>query len=292
MNTIGTSTTGTSYRAKYFQNNFQEILRRSLVSRAICNVDESGSKYIHNPYSNTPTALVQALAGTYSVSAFTLTDDSLTVTDEFTYGEHVYDFEEFLTKFSIMSDRMDKIGYALKAALDIWAINELCANATGTMSTPAGGLTTAANWPVVIATLTSKVAGYDNYTPSGLFLVIESGDIVGLQQVQFASGFSYADAALNNGLIGHMGGVDIYVVLASTFADATTTAASGSKTWTNAGHRVGGIKKVATLATNPARWEEKGVTGKTGKEVCGYLYAGFKLWTNLASLVVDVTVTS
>jgi len=292
MNTIGTSTTGTSYRAKYFRATFQQILERSLVARAISEFDESGSKYIHNPYTNTPTALVQSLTGTYSVSAWTITDDSLTVTDEFTYGEHIYHFEEFLTKPSIMQDRMEKIGYALKAALDIWVVNELCANGTGTYSTPAGGFTTAANWPVIISNIVSKVVGYTQFTPNGLYAVIESGDTVGLLQTQLASGFSYADSALRNGLLFSYGGVDIYVVLASTFVDATTTSASGSKTWTNSGHRIAGVKKVSMLATNPANWEEKGVTGKTGKEVCGYFYAGFKQWTNLAAMTIDVTVTS
>jgi hypothetical protein len=166
FNTIGTSTTGTSYRAKYFGSTFQEILKRALISKSIFNLDQSGSKYIHNPYSNTPTALVQALAGTYSVSAYTLTDDSLTVTDEFTYGEHIYDFEEFLIKPSIMQDRMEKIGYALRAALDIWAINTALSVATGTYSTPSGALTTPSNWPVVISSVISKVAGYDNFSPN------------------------------------------------------------------------------------------------------------------------------
>jgi hypothetical protein len=85
-------------------------------------------------------------------------------------------------------------------------------------------------------------------------------------------------------------GVDIYVVRSGTFVDATTTSVSGSKTWTNSGHRVGGVKKVSTYAA--PRWmtfEEKGVTGKTGMEVAGICYAGFKQWTPTADLTIDIT---
>jgi hypothetical protein len=137
----------------------------------------------------------------------------------------------------------------------------------------------------------SKLAGYSNFVQKGVFLVLEAGDTLGLQQFQMGTGFSYADAALNNGLIGHLGGVDFYVVLDGTFVDATTTAASGTKTWTNAGHRVAGIKGVATFSVLEPKWEEKGVTGKTGKEVAGYAYAGFKVWTNVAPLILDITIT-
>lgn len=292
MNTIGTGTYGAPYRARYFKATMQEILKRSLVANAICDISRSGEKYIHNPYSSSVTAVAQALAGTYSVSAWSTTDDTLTVADEFIYGEHIFDFEEELTRYDLMADRQEKIGYAIAAAMDIWAVNTLCEDGTGTYTTPAGGFTTAANIPVIISNIMSKAAGYAAYSPNGMFLVVEAGDTVGFQQFQFGTGFSYADAALNNGFIGHVGGVDIYVVLDGTFQDATTSTVSGTKTWTNSGHRVAGVKGVATFSTLTPKWEEKGVTGKTGKEVAGVAYGGLKVWANIASLIVDITVTA
>ena len=106
------------------------------------------------------------------------------------------------------------------------------------------------------------------------------------------NGFSYADAALNNGLIGHIGGFDIYVVLDSTFVDAATTSVSGSKTWTNLGHRVAGVKRTATWSNTSAKWEEKGVSQKTGMEVAGYAYGGLRVWNQAATLTIDITVTA
>lgn len=292
MNTIGTGTYGSSYRARYFKKTLQEILKRSLIANEICDISRSGEKYIHNPYSSEVTAVAQALAGTYSVSAWTITDNTLEVADEFIYGEHIFDFEEELVSYDMMSDRQEKISYAIKAAMDIWAINTLCEDGTGSYSTPSGGFTTPSNIPVITSNIMSKVAGYAAYSPNGMFLVIEAADTVGFMQYQFGTGFSYADAALNNGLIGHVGGVDIYMVLDSTFKDATTTSVSGTKTWTNSGHRVAGIKNLASFSVLEPKWEEKGVSGKTGKEVDGVAYAGLKVWNNIASLIIDVTVTA
>src|SRR3990172_7306692 len=106
MNTIGTGTIGTSYRLKYFSSNLQQVLRKALVSEAILDVDRSGVKYVANPYSNQPTAAIQAVAGTYSVSAWTITDDTLTATEEAIYGEHVFDFEQKMERFDLMANRM------------------------------------------------------------------------------------------------------------------------------------------------------------------------------------------
>lgn len=292
MNTIGTSTYSLAYRTKYFSNTFQQILKRSLVANAIFDVSRSGEKYIANPYSSAVTAVVQALAGTYSVSAWTTTEDTLTVADEFIYGEHIFDFEEQFVRMSMIAERMEQISYGIKAAMDIWALNTALEDATGTYSTPAGALTTAANWPIVVANLNAKTLGYSNYAQNGSYVVLEAGDTVGLMQYQFGSGFSYADSALNNGMIGHIGGVDLYVVPDGTFVDATTTTVSGTKTWTNSGHRLAGIKRVVTWSVLEPKWEEKGVSGKTGKEVVGVGYAGLKVWANTAALTLDLTITT
>ena len=290
MNTLGTSTISTAQRGKMFSKTLQHTLEKALVAEAICQVDRTDLKYIHNPYSTQPTALVQALAGTYSVSAWTTTDDSLTLTDEFVYGEHIFDFERVVAQYDLMADRFDQMAYAVAAALDLWVLNELLETGTGTYTTPVGGFTTAANIPIIISNLNSKVMGYaDNY--KGRFLVLENSDTTGLMQYQMSTGFNYADNALNNGFHGHIAGVDIYVVRDSTFVDAAATSVSGSKTWTNAGRRVFGVKGVATYAApRGIQYDEKGVTGKTGKEISVVGYCGFRLWNAKLALVVDILI--
>lgn len=285
MNTIGTGTYGSSWRAKYFSSNLQSVLRNALVAEKVCNVDRSNSFYIHNPYSNQPSAAVQAVAGTYSVSAWTITDDSLTVTDESIYGEHVFDFEKKMSNYDLMANRFDEMAYAVALGVDKFVVNALCEDGTGTYTTPAGGFTTAANVPVIISNLASKVMGFAE-AYNGLFLIIENTDVPGFIQAQLASGFSYSDAALRNGFMTSYAGVDIYVVRTGTFVSATIGSRSD---FTNSGHRVFGVKNMATYAVGTPVYEEKGVSGKTGKEIAYGTTFGFKLWAQKASLVIDIT---
>ena len=285
MSTIGTQT----YRDKYRSATLEKALKLMLVAEKICEVDRSDSKYIKNPYGSAPTTVVQAIAGTYTPAAYTTTDDTLTVTDEFIVSEHIFDFEETLTRFDLFASRTDEMINSVATAIDKYVLNNLCEAGTGTYTTPTGGFTSAANINVIMSNLISKVAGYaDAY--KGLFLVIENTDVPGFVQAQATNGFSFADAALNNGFMDSYMGVDIYVVRSGVFDDETTSTTSGSTTWSNDGHRVFGVKNISTYASpRGIRFEEKGVSGKTGKEVVCYGYTGFKLWTTKATLIVDIT---
>ncbi len=271
------------------QSQYEIVLRNALVAEKICAVDNSDLKRIQNPYGGQPTATVQAVAGTYSVTAWTVTDDTLTVTDEVIYAEHIFGFEEVFSVFDIAASRLDNMMYAVAFGIDKFVLNNLCEDGTGTYSTPAGGFTEAANINTIMANLISKVAGYENSYHDGgsMFLVIESTDVVGFVSAGFTNGFAQADAWLRNGWMSNWGGVDIYVIRSGTFVDATI----GSTTVTNSGHRVFGVKNSATYASpRGIRYEEKGVTGKTGKETVVYGLVGFKLWAQKTGLVVDITI--
>jgi hypothetical protein len=282
VNTISTKT----YRDKYRLANLDILLRKALVAEKICQVDRSDLKTLQNPYGSQVTTVVQAIAGTYSTAAYTTTDDTLTVSDEFIAAEQVFDFEVTLTKFDLFADRLDEQQYSVAQAIDSYVINEVTAEATtSTYSTPTGGFTVASNINNIMANLISKVVGYaDAY--KGLFLVIENTDVVGFIQAQATNGFSFADAALNNGWMANYMGVNIYVVRSGTYQSATV----GTKTWTNSGHRMFGVNGSATYAApRGIQFDEKGVSGKTGKEVVTWGYLGAKLWATKAALVVNIT---
>lgn len=281
MNTISTKT----YRDKYRLKNLDILLRNALVAEKICTVDRTDAKTIQNPYGSHPTTTIQAIAGTYSVAAYTTTDDTLTVADEFICPEHVFDFEKTLTAFDLFADRLDEQQYSVAAAVDSFVVNAMALGATGAYTTPAGGFTTAANINVIIANLASKVMGYaDMY--KGMFLVIENTDVVGFMQAQMTNGFSYADAALNNGFMTTYGGVEVYVVRTGLFVSATV----GTKTFANSGCRLFGIKNVTTFAfPREIQFDEKGVSGKTGKEIVTWGYVGVKVWATKAALLVNIT---
>jgi len=274
-----------SYRDKYRSAALEQVLRNALVSEKICEVDRTDNKRIQSPYGSQPTATVQAIAGTYSVNTYTTTDDTLTVTDEVIVAEHIFDFEDILNNFDIFAARTDEMLYQVATKIDYFVLNNLTEDGTGTYSTPAGGFETAANVNTIMANLISKVSGYAD-TYKGLFLVIENTDLVGFIAAGATNGFSFADATLKNGFAGSWMGVDIYVVRSGTFVSDTI----GTTTVTNSGHRVFGVKNVATYASpRGIRWEEKLVTGKTGKEVVTYGYVGFKLWATKTDLIVDIT---
>jgi hypothetical protein len=273
------------YRDKYRSATLDTLLRGALIAEKIVSVDRSNNKRIQSPYSSTPIVTVQALAGSYSVADFTTTDDTLSVDDEFIVAEHVRDFEESLTNFNLFATRTEQMSFAVAAKIDSFVLNNLCEEGTGTYTTPAGGFTTAGNINTIFGNLRAKVDGYaDVY--NGLFVVLENTDMVGLYTAGAGNGYTFADNVLNNGMIGKWMGVDIYVTRTGTFTDATV----GTKTWTNAGHRVFGVKNMATLALpGGIKTEEKAVSGKTGMEVAIYGYVGFKLWTPKTDLIVDIT---
>jgi hypothetical protein len=285
MNTLGTET----FRTKWRQASLETALRNGLVAEKICQVDRSGNKTIKSPYQTAPATVVQALTGTYSPAAYTITNDTLTVSDEFVVSEHIFDFEDTLSNFDLFAARQDDMNYSVMAAIDKYVLNVILEAGTGTYTTPAGGFTTAGNINTIISNLASKVMGYaDSY--KGMFLVIENTDVPGFIQAQMTNGFSFADAALNNGFMTTYGGVEVYVVRSGTFEDDAATSDSGSQTWSNSGHRLFGVKGICTYAAPQGiKFEEKGVTGKTGKEIAVYGYIGAKVWTPKAGLIVDIT---
>lgn len=281
-NTISTKT----YRDKYRQATLDNLLRNMLVSEKIFDVDRSDTKTIQNPYGSQATVAITGLTGTYTVADYTTTDDTLTVSAEFKVAEQIMDFESTLSKFDLFAARFDETAYGVAKAVDQYVLNTVLAAATtSTYTTPVGGFTTAANFNVIMANLIPKVSGFaDIY--KGLFLVVENTDLVGIIQAQATNGFSYADAALNNGFVNSYMGVDIYVVRTGTFTDTDL----GDMTTNNSTKRMFGVKNSATFAfPRGVQFEEKGVSGKTGKELVTFGYVGAKLWATKAALIVNIT---
>lgn len=284
-NSLSTKTLRDKYRAAQIM----QALRNAVVAEKICMVDRSDLKTISSPYITAMSTVVQAVAGTYTPANITTTDDTLTVADEFIVSGQIKGFEKITSNFDLFFAANTAMTNSVVTAIDKWVVNELTAQATGTYTTPAGGFTTASNVITIISNIIAKTAGYADAL-NGTYVVVENTDVVGIVQSQVSTGFRYADDSATNGLLGSMLGVDIYVVRSGTFVTATTTSASGSKTWTNSGHRVGGVKNVATYAfPRGLQFEEKGVTGVTGMEVVCYGLVGLKQWTPTASLTINIT---
>lgn len=276
----------TSERRKYALGRFDFMLRRQLVASAIAQVDESDTKTIENPYGSQATANVQAVAGTYTPATVNTNDDTLTITDEIIASEHIYRHEEIFAQFDLASSRIDEMMYAVKDALDKYALNVFTAGAGQTYATPMGGFS-AGNVPTIFANLVGKVSGYADRA-KGMFIVIEDTEVPGLIEAQATAGYNYADSALKNGLIGNYMGVEIYVTRSGTFIDGTM----GTQTFTNADNRLFGVKKVMTFASpRGVSYTEKEVSGKTGMEIVVHALVGAKVWATKANLLVNITIT-
>lgn len=273
------------YRDKYRKATLEQALRNRLVAEKVCQVDRTDNLRIQSPFTSQPTATVQAIAGTYSISNWTTTDDTLTVTDEVIYAEHIFDFEDILTNFDMFAARVDETTYAVAQRIDQFVVNGLCQDSTATYTTPTGGFTSPVNINIIMSNLISRVAGFAEMY-KGLYLIIENTDIIGFVQAQATNGFNYADSALNNGFMASYMGVDIYVVRTGTFVSSTI----GTRTFTNSGKRVFGVKGMATYASpRGVRFDEKAVSLKTGREVVTWAYIGFKFWAPKTSLGVTIT---
>ncbi len=276
-------------RDKYRAAQIQQALKNAVVAEKVCLVDRSDAKTISSPYITAMTTVVQAVVGTYSPANITTTDDTLTVADEFIVSGQIKGFEKILSNFDLFFAANQAMTNSVVTAIDKWVLNNLCEDGTGAYTTPAGGFTTSANIVPIFSNIIAKTAGYADAL-NGLYVVVENTDLTGILAAQVNTGFRYADDAATNGLIGSIMGVDIYVVRSGTFVDETTSTVSGTKTWTNLAHRVGGVKKVATYAfPRGLQFEEKGVTGVTGMEVVCYGLVGFKQWTPTAGLTIDIT---
>ena len=277
-----------SYREAFAKSRFDYILRRALIAEAVCMVDTSDNKTLKNPYIATGGATGQALTGTYSVGDITITDDDLVVDKEFIEGGHVMDWEEVLTQHSMFQGAIDQMTFNVKEEMDQWVLNSLCDDAGSAYASPSGGFSTKANVNTIFANINSLVAGYAE-AYRGLYVVVENTDLAGIIEARGDSGFSVADSVLNNGYVTNHLGVDIYVTRTGTFVDATVA----GDAFTNANNRVAGVKGAATFAhPRGVGYEEKGVSGKTGKELAVYGYAGFKQWATTANLTIDITLTA
>ena len=278
-------TEATAYRKKWMPNLFQEVLHNALIAEKICQVDTSDVKYIENPYHSAGSVTQQATVGTYNVATFTVTADTLTVSEEFVWSEQVYDFESVAAVTDVKGSRMSEAMAQMATSIDKYVLNAIGTDATGTYTTPVGGFA-AANMNQIVGDLIAKVSGFA--TPlNKMYVVIEQSDVSGVIQAGMANGFNFADSWLNNGWVGNYGGLNFYIAKSGTFVTTTL----GSKSVTMSGKRLAGITNITTYCRPGSRmsWMEKEVSGKTGVELAMVAYCGAKVWAQKATLTFRIT---
>jgi hypothetical protein len=209
------------------------------------------------------------------------------VSDQVESAVHLYEFEQTLSRADLYNSFVNDMTAAVAEQVDKFVLNKVLDGAGSSYSTPAGGFAPA-NILEIMAKLSGKLAGYAEVY-KGLFLVIENSDLWGFTLAGMTNGFSFADATLNNGFAGRMNGIDIYVVRDSTFVTDTL----GTLTATNSGHRLAGVKGTACYAApRSIQYDEKKVTGKTGREIAVWANIGAEVWELKKNLLIDITVSA
>lgn len=247
----------------------QAYLESITVAKAISDF-KSGVKYIHNPFP-TPGSITtnSPMAGTYTAGAFVSTDDDLVVNREAIYSTHIFDFEATFADYDLAMETFKLAAAKLAEDMDTELFTILDAGAANTV-TVAGGFAAG----TVISSLAEAlghISGFAQMT-NGTYVVIDNTQVAAFVEAGAGNGFSYADAVLRNGMMGQLLGFDIYVVRSGQLPANVALA---------------GIKKASTTGIGGSiKVEEKGVAGKTGKEMTAINYSRSALWNNNQELVV------
>lgn len=247
----------------------QKYLQSMVVAREISDFQD-GVKFLTNPYETLGTVQVNSpVAGTYTVGTMTTTDNTLEVNKEALYSKHVFDFESRFAQYNLAMEFLKGATSKIVEAIDRDLFTNLGTNAGETV-TVANGFTSG-NVIASVAEASGKLSGYSE-AMNGLFIVIGNSSLPAFQVMGATNGFSFADSVLKNGLAGQLMGFDLYVVRDAQLPADTALA---------------GIKRVFSTGTNGGiQIEEKGVSGKTGKEFVAYTYYNSILWNNNLDLVV------
>jgi len=268
-NTIGTEV----YRRKYVSAMLQKRLLKTLVAQDISRKFTWGTKYIDNPYGAAATANSGSIDGTYAVADYVTTNDRLTTDTQVDASNHIYKFEQTLSQFDLYTERMEELVDAVGEKIDS---NVLQAYYTGAGTTSAhSGAVTAANIDDLFAEVLALGAGYRNATGKH-YIVLTQVQVPVLTLWASTQGFNFADAALKNGKVAEVFGVQVYVVLSGQFATSTLLA---------------GVKGVNSyIIADDFDIDEKKVTGKTGKEIAVVANMGTKVWAQKAALTMAISI--
>ena len=269
-------------RREYLMSKLNVNLKTKTVANDIFRIENTDSKTVLCPYITVTDAQAGAITGTYVLGDATTVDETLTVDRQIITAIHLLDHETRFAEFSLGKQAMDEFASKSTILLDQWSLNMAVKNAGQTSAIKTFAKTTAVD---DILELKNLVAGYEESFDGNFYLVVENTESAGIEKAGAVAGFVYQDRILNGQRVKTLVGVDIHVVRAGTFVDATIA----TDAFTNLNNRLFGVRKTATLAlNNGVSYEELSVSLKTGKEMRSVMYAGFKNWTPRATLTVNV----
>lgn len=204
---------------------YQRKLMRSLVSNGITEMKVTTDKVLHNPYTSQASRTDgSATTGqAYTASDYTISDDTLTIDRRAISAERVDPMDQMQSGNEIMSDRYETQAYNIQNAIDQYilsipvsfsGVTDLDDSNLGSGSAGNPFDMTSSNVNAVAGYTTEQLLFQNAEMGKGAFIVLSPTGVNNVAAYQQASGFSYADAALNNGFvkgIAPIGGLDVLV---------------------------------------------------------------------------------
>lgn len=207
---------------QHWMPRFQRALDKVLVSKAVVDFYTGEDRIIHNPYQSTPAGSDGTAATAYTISDFTLTDDTLTVSRRATVAEHIDNIEQLQVRYDLAMARADRHAYVVKDKIDQYMF-ALPVAFSGVQDIDAGTVSTGTANGTPFQVTSSTIDELANYIRTslmlnnsadarGLFWVVTPFEAAALAAYTQNNGFTTADYAIRNGFTTqNFAGLEIYV---------------------------------------------------------------------------------
>ena len=274
--------------AEDWATKLQERLSENVKWKDFMDVRYTNTRVIHTPYKTDATPASLTPYSAYSPETPALTDESLTINVPYVTAEYIDRADLVQSTYLTQMDTADRQGVLMNEKIEelIYAQHALATNFTNaSIGGAAGNITvSSSNIDDIIRGIKREIseAKADALAErNGIFIVWRPADFELLEAFMQANGFSTADAALTGGAKGGLN----YMGVTHYKSNLLTS-----------GHLLAGVKKLFTLGVLKSTYgqimvNEKDPANVSGISVVSRFDIGYKLWTNIAGLVFDVTVS-
>lgn len=217
------NTTPDGTQKQHWMPKFQRELRKTLVAAGFCEMYTGPDRLIQNPYGNDPAGYDGASQTAYSVTDFTLGENSMTVSRRAGAAEHIDNIEQLQTRYDLAQDRSARHAYVAKDKIDQYMLALPVASA-GVQDIDAGYMSSGVSNGTPISSSSSNIDDTANAIierlglvngamERGLFWAISPFELTDITGYMQGNGFNVSDAAIKNGFVKGtpFAGLDIYL---------------------------------------------------------------------------------
>jgi hypothetical protein len=206
------NTTPDGTAKQHWMPKFQRELRKRLVAMGFCEVYTGPDRIIHNPYGLDPVGSDGAASTTYSITDFTLNDNTMTVNRRATVAEHIDNIEQLQVRYDLAQDRAERHSYVVKDKIDQYVFGLPVAAGSSVQDIDAGYISSGVSNGTPITSSSSNIIDVGNAiverlglingaTDRGIFWCVSPFELTDMSKYSQGAGFDTADAAIKNGFV-------------------------------------------------------------------------------------------